>query len=204
MLENTFMASGNEYGIDYAELIHEAGQAADISPFFIAAKIIQEMGPQGQSLLAHGELPDYEGIYNFYNIGATPNPEVENGALINGARFASLGKDPSTEELDDEEKRWLIPWNSPERAITGGAIWIADRYVAIGQDTLYGQKFDLIADPDYSYASTLRIFRWLGLKGAEHIEHTTILSFCQNHSFLKYLYLLICRRKLLNGLDQIY
>jgi beta-N-acetylglucosaminidase len=179
MLENTFMASGNEYGIDYAALIHEAGQAADISPFFIAAKIIQEMGPQGQSLLAHGELPDYEGIYNFYNIGSTPNPEVENGALINGARFASLGKDPSTEELDDEEKRWLIPWNTPERAITGGAIWIADRYVAIGQDTLYGQKFDLIADPDLflrQYAQNIQMAWAEGRRTYRAYDNLELLS----------------------------
>ncbi|NLW10635.1 MAG: hypothetical protein GX028_01290, partial [Clostridiaceae bacterium] len=148
MLENTFMSAGNDDGIKYADMIYQAGNEADISPFFIAAKIIQEMGPQGQSLLAHGELPGYEGIFNFYNIGSTPNPEVENGALINGARFAQFGKDPTTEELDEEEQRWLIPWNTRQKAITGGAIWIADRYVSIGQDTLYGQKFDLVADPD--------------------------------------------------------
>lgn len=148
MLENTFMAADNPEGLDYADMIYQAGSQADISPFFIAAKIIQEMGPQGQSLLAYGKLDGYEGIYNFYNIGSTPNPEVENGALINGARFAQYGKDPTTEELDEEEERWLIPWNTPQKAITGGAIWIADRYVAIGQDTLYGQKFDLVADPD--------------------------------------------------------
>lgn len=148
MLENTFMSADNAEGLDYADMIYRAGQQADISPFFIAAKIIQEMGPQGQSLLAYGNLPEYEGIYNFYNIGSTPNPEVENGALINGARFALYGKDPTTEELDEEEQRWLIPWDTQQKAITGGAIWIADRYVAIGQDTLYGQKFDLIADPE--------------------------------------------------------
>lgn len=148
MLQGSFMASGNPQGIDYAPIIQQAGIQAGISPYFIAAKIIQEMGLQGQSMLAHGTLPGYEGIYNYYNIGSTPNPEVENGALINGARFAQFGRDPETAELDEDEQTWLIPWNSPERAITGGAVWIAQRYVSIGQDTLYGQKFDLIADPD--------------------------------------------------------
>lgn len=132
-------------GIDYAGLIMAAGQEAGISPYYLAAKIIQEMGRQGQSPLAFGQLPGYEGLYNFYNIGATPDPGVENGAQINGARFALYGRDAGQGEITAEESAWLLPWNTPERAIKGGARWIAERYVRIGQDTLYAQKFDLIA-----------------------------------------------------------
>lgn len=145
ILKGSFMESGKS-SIDYAGLILEAGIDADISPFFIAARIIQEMGLQGQSPLATGTLDGYAGVYNFYNIGATPNPDVPNGARINGARFALFGREPDKGEITPDEEAWLLPWTTPQRAITGGARWIAGRYVAIGQDTLYGQKFDLVAE----------------------------------------------------------
>lgn len=144
ILRDTFMEAGNPENIDYAELLIRAAQQADISPFFLASKIIQEMGRLGQSPLAFGQLEGYEGAYNFYNINSIPNPEVPDGARINGARFALYGSNPDTGELSPQEQAWLLPWNTPERAIAGGAIWIAERYVRIGQDTLYLQKFDLI------------------------------------------------------------
>ncbi len=145
ILKGSFMESGRS-DLDYAALILEAGQDADISPFFLAARIIQEMGREGQSPLSSGSLTGYSGVFNFYNIGSTPNPEVPDGALINGARYALYGRNPDQGEITPDEAAWLLPWTSPRRAIIGGARWIAERYVAIGQDTLYGQKFDLIAE----------------------------------------------------------
>ena len=61
------------------------------------------------------------GYYNFYNIGSTPDPDIENGALINGARY-SMGRDPEDQEITEEESALLLPWDSVENAITGGAI----------------------------------------------------------------------------------
>ncbi|MCK9252545.1 MAG: cadherin-like beta sandwich domain-containing protein [Clostridiales bacterium] len=159
ILENSFMAAGASE-IDYAALILEAGRDADISPFFIASRIIQEMGRQGQSTLSSGTLPGYEGVYNFYNIGATPNPDVPDGARINGARFALYGRKPDEGEITPDEEAWLLPWTTPRRAIIGGARWIAERYVAIGQDTLYGQKFDLVAEDGlyiHQYAQNIQM-----------------------------------------------
>ena len=160
VLANSFMAEGNAQGIDYAALILQAGQTAGISPYFLGAKIIQEMGRQGESLLANASLPGYEGVYNYYNIGSTPNPGVTNGALINGARFALYGRLPDEKEITPEEAVWLLPWKTPEAAIAGGAIWIAQRYVSIGQDTLYLQKFDLIDDGSlftHQYAQNIQM-----------------------------------------------
>ena len=160
VLANSFMAAGNTQGIDYASLILKAGQTAGISPYFLAAKIMQEMGRQGESLLATGSLPGYEGVYNFYNIGSTPNPSVTNGALINGARYALYGKLPDEQVITPEEELLLLPWKTPEAAITGGAIWIAQRYVSIGQDTPYLQKFDLIDDGSlftHQYAQNIQM-----------------------------------------------
>ena len=144
MLRGTFMESGNRQGIDYAPLLVLAGRRADISPFFLAARVIQEMGRQAESPLATGSLSGYPDIYNFYNIGSTPNPEVPDGARINGARYAMFGVNPDQGEISEQEAAWLIPWNTPQRAMIGGALWISERYVQVGQDTLYLQKFDLI------------------------------------------------------------
>jgi len=160
IIGNSFMADGNSQGIDYASMLIQAGETAGISPYYIAAKIIQEVGRTGESLLASGTLPGYEGVYNFFNIGSTPNPSVENGALINGARFALYGRQPDLQEITEDEAIWLLPWNTPERAITGGAIWIAQRYIQIGQDTLYLQKFDLIDDGSlytHQYAQNIQM-----------------------------------------------
>ena len=160
VIGNSFMADGNSQGIDYASLLIRAGETAGISPYYLAAKIIQEVGYNGESLLASGTLPDYEGFYNFYNIGATPNPSVVNGALINGARYAQYGRLPDEQEITEDEAALLLPWNTPERAITGGAIWIAQRYIQIGQDTLYLQKFDLIDDDSlytHQYAQNIQM-----------------------------------------------
>ena len=148
LLRDTFMGSSEDA---YDEWLMEAGVQAEISPYFITSRILQEMGRDGVSMLAHGTLPDYEGVFNYYNIGSTPNPEVENGALINGARYALWGTEPDKREITPSEARYLLPWDSKEKAIIGGAKWIAARYIHVGQDTLYFQKFDVIANEDGLY-----------------------------------------------------
>jgi beta-N-acetylglucosaminidase len=145
MVRNSFLESEKP---DYTDILFEAGQEAGISPYFLASRIIQEMGRKGLSKLASGTLEDYEGYYNFYNIGSTPNPSVEDGAIINGARYAQWGRNPDERQLTEEELAILLPWTSPELAIRGGALWIASSYVDIGQDTLYFQKFDVIDNED--------------------------------------------------------
>jgi beta-N-acetylglucosaminidase len=136
---------------DYASILLAAGQESGASPYFLASRIIQEMGRDGISELSSGTLPGYEGYFNFYNIGSTPDPDIENGALINGAKFAMWGRDPLLEELLDEEKALLLPWTSADLAIRGGALWIASSYIDIGQNTLYFQKFDVVANDDGLY-----------------------------------------------------
>jgi len=133
---------------DYPKILFAAGKEAGISPYFLASRIIQEMGRNGHSKLASGTLEGYEGYFNFYNIGSIPNPEVQDGALINGARYAQWGRKPDERELTEEELALLLPWTSPELAIRGGALWIASSYVDIGQNTLYFQKFDVIDNED--------------------------------------------------------
>ncbi|MBN1775638.1 MAG: cadherin-like beta sandwich domain-containing protein [Clostridiales bacterium] len=145
MVRDSFLDSKDP---DYPDILFNAGREAGISPYFLASRIIQEMGRNGHSKLASGTLEGYEGYFNYYNIGSTPNPEVQDGALINGARYAQWGRKPDERELTEEELALLLPWTSPELAIKGGALWIASSYVDIGQDTLYFQKFDVIDNED--------------------------------------------------------
>ncbi len=149
IVDGSFMSDTSEY--DYSQIIYDAGQTANVSPYFLASRILQEMGYNGESDLCHGTLEGYEGYYNFYNIGSTPDPEIQNGALINGARYAQWGQDPDGQSISSEEASIMLPWNSVDRAITGGALWIASRYTAAGQDTLYFQKFDVINNEDGLY-----------------------------------------------------
>jgi len=133
---------------DYPEILLQAGREAGVSPYFLASRIIQEMGRKGESMLSKGTLPGYEGYYNFFNIGSTPDPDVENGALINGAKFSMWGSDAKAKVITPEEQALLLPWTSPDLAIRGGALWIALSYIDVGQDTLYFQKFDVINNAD--------------------------------------------------------
>jgi len=143
IIRGSFMDGSPDY--DYAQIIYEAGENAGVSPYFLASRIIQEMGYSGESALSRGDLTGYEGYYNYYNIGAYATTEP-GGAVINGAKYAQWGKDWEGQEITDTEAAYLLPWTSVERAIKGGAIWIATGYIDKGQNTLYFQKFDVLDD----------------------------------------------------------
>ena len=115
--------------INFAEAIMEAGTSSGVSPYYLAARIRQEIGVNGSDSI-YGTYKGYEGYYNFYNIGANSGTDP----IGNGLKYASnttMGK-------------YLLPWNDPAKAIKGGAIWIATNYISVGQDTLYFQKYDVV------------------------------------------------------------
>lgn len=147
IIKGSFMDT-NDY--DYATVIYEAGKEAGVSPYFLASRIIQEMGYSGESALCRGDLTGYEGYYNYYNIGAYATTEP-GGAVINGAKYAQWGRDWEEQEISDTEASYLLPWTSIDKAIKGGAIWIASGYINKGQNTLYFQKFDVLDDGTEKY-----------------------------------------------------
>ncbi|MCR4556859.1 MAG: hypothetical protein K5779_03445 [Saccharofermentans sp.] len=148
IIRGSFMDGSADY--DYAELIYAAGEKAGVSPYFLASRIIQEMGYNGESALCRGDLSDFEGYYNYYNIGAYATTEP-GGAVVNGAKYAQWGREWEAQEITDTEASYLLPWTSVERAIAGGAIWIATGYIDKGQNTLYFQKFDVLDDGTDKY-----------------------------------------------------
>lgn len=129
ILSGTFMinqiANGDGTMLDYATAFMEIGQSSGVSPYHLASRVRQEQGVNGTSKLISGTYPGYEGYYNYFNIGAYGTGDT---VYINGLGYA---KDKG--------------WNTRYKALQGGAEFIGKSYIAVGQDTLYTQKFDVIA-----------------------------------------------------------
>ena len=123
----------------YSDLIYAAGTTSSVSPYHLASRIKQEVGPFLSHSSISGTVSGFEGLYNFYNIGATSSSEPM-GAIKNGLRYARDGKGASQAIKD----KYRIPWNTKERAITGGGIFIGNSYIASGQNTIYLQKFHVV------------------------------------------------------------
>jgi len=122
--------NNSEYeDITFSEAIMNAANSSGVSPYYLAARIRQEVGVNGSDSI-YGTYKGYEGIYNFYNIGANSGEDP----IGNGLKYAS----------NETMGKYLLPWNDPAKAIKGGAIWIAANYIAVGQDTLYFQKYDVV------------------------------------------------------------
>ena len=122
----------------YSDLILKASKTSYVSSYHIASRIKQEVGPFLSHKSISGDVPGYKGLYNFYNIGATSSSEPL-GAIKNGLRYARDGNGAS----ESTKKKYLIPWNTKEKSITGGAIFIGSSYINKGQNTIYLQKFDV-------------------------------------------------------------
>lgn len=121
----------------YSELIWNAAIYSGVSPYHLASRIKQEVGPFLSHNSISGTVSGYEGLYNFYNIGATSSTQPL-GAIKNGLQYALNGKGRlSSEEIQNQ----LLPWNTKERAIKGGAVFIGKSYIIAGQNTIYLQKF---------------------------------------------------------------
>ena len=140
ILGNTFMKGNYSYRTgkaknkkkitkNYAETFMEAGRTNNINPYFLAAKCKNEVGVKGSGSTS-GKYPGYKGYYNFFNIGAGDSSSGQ--AIAKGLRFAK------------KKGSYQRPWNTPYKSISGGASYIAKEYVAVGQNTLYLQKFSVM------------------------------------------------------------
>ena len=127
ILKGTFMYNAECGDIaTYGEALVKAGKEAGASPYMLAARIKMEQGAKGNKL-AHGTVPGYEGYYNHFDIGAYAHDGRT--AIVNGAIYAK------------NEKR---NWNTPYKAILGGAQFLVKNYISVGQNTLYLQKYDVV------------------------------------------------------------
>ncbi len=139
IIEGTFLANTYEpdendendvrCGGNFAQVILEAGSKANVSPYVLAATILQEQGrgvPEDKiAELVRGTTKGHEGIYNFYNIGASGDTHQD--VINNGFAYAERAG-----------------WNSRYNAIVGGAAWYASGYLSNRQDTYYYKDFNVL------------------------------------------------------------
>lgn len=120
MLKGSFLEEDK-----YIDCIMSACQAYGVSPYYVVARIIQEQGKTGSTLTkGEGYNGNYVGYYNVFNIGASGSTKEK--VILNGlAKAQKYG------------------WTSLELSIKGGIEILVQKYIAIGQNTLYFQKFDV-------------------------------------------------------------
>lgn len=136
-VKNSFLSgSVNIDGANYTyvDLIMQASQETQVSAMHIVVTIFQEIGrgtrqadgsyslPKGVT----GTVPGYEGLYNFFNYGASDG----SGAVERGL-----------------EKARSLGWTNPKIALINGTkVALADNYINKGQNTKYFYKFDVVGN----------------------------------------------------------
>ena len=120
MLSGTFLDNST-----YVNTIMTACEQNNVNPYYVVARILQEQGKSGSTLSkGNGYNGQYVGYYNVFNIGASGNsPET---IILNGLKRAQKEG-----------------WSSLELSLSGGIKILAKSYIAVGQNTLYLQKFDV-------------------------------------------------------------
>ena len=106
-----------QYGFT-ANLFVKAGANNNTSPVFLASRARQETGSGGAAVNGQSSLGK---VYNPFNIGAYGGTDP----LYNGLVYAKAQG-----------------WNTPEKAINGGAASLAKYYINQGQYTTYYQRFN--------------------------------------------------------------
>ncbi|MBP3707442.1 MAG: SH3 domain-containing protein, partial [Clostridia bacterium] len=109
----------------YAQVVMDASKEAGISPYHLASRIVLEQGKNSTpGSTARGTYTGYQGYYNFCNVNASGNTTAT--VISNALTYAKNNG-----------------WTDPEASIKGGAKFIAKSYIAVGQSTLYLQKYDV-------------------------------------------------------------
>ena len=111
-------------GESIANALIQAGKNANLDPYFIASRLIQEQGRDGTTL-SKGYQYNEKIVYNPFNIRAVGNSSKE--IIENAARYA-----------------YEQGWDTLEKAIIGGVEFLKEEYINVGQNTLYLQKFDVV------------------------------------------------------------
>ena len=113
----------------YVDIIMDAAAQSGVSPYVLAAMILQEQGTNGGSPLISGNYSGYPGYYNFFNVEAYQSGSMS--AIQTGLRYAS------------QSGSYGRPWNTVEKSIIGGAQNYGDNYVKAGHNTFYLKKFNV-------------------------------------------------------------
>jgi len=139
ILKGSFMEGSyvdtDGWAATYTEAFIYAAEQSGVSPYHLASRALQELGYEGSSSVS-GTVEGFEGIFNFYNIGATSS----GNPILKGLEFAS--------QINTD---YFMPWNTKWKSIAGGALYLGKRYINVGQDTLYLQKFNVQGTNPYNH-----------------------------------------------------
>ncbi len=115
-----------------AKAFKDAGYEFGVNEIYLIAHALHETG-YGRSELAKGVKVNGVTVYNFFGIAA-----YDGSAVVSGSQYA-----------------YNKGWTTPEKAIRGGAEWIANNYIKRGQDTLYKMKWNPDAPATHQYATDI-------------------------------------------------
>ncbi|GGB02478.1 autolysin [Macrococcus hajekii] len=150
------------------QAFHDAAREADVNEIYLISHALLETG-KGRSELAKGIKVNGKGkidsqgtpYYNFYGVGA-----YDHAPVAEGARYAQQQN-----------------WDTPEKAIQGGAQFIADEYLSReNQYTLYTMRFNPVDPGRHQYATDVmwahhnarqmaQYYRQLGIEGQFFTRH---------------------------------
>lgn len=115
--ERILSGKGSLQGL--ASTFIKAGNTYGINELYLISHALLETN-KGKSQLAQGVQINEKTVYNMFGIGA-----YDQTAVTSGAQFA-----------------YNAGWFTPEKAILGGAQFIANGYINAGQDTLYKMRWN--------------------------------------------------------------
>ncbi|MDW7659436.1 MAG: cadherin-like beta sandwich domain-containing protein, partial [Bacillota bacterium] len=179
ILRNSFMSNTSfDYvnpetqataSMTYSDAFIAAAAFSNVSPYHLSARSLVEVGSSGsasvtglfsEALAARG-LPvtyEYDGYYNFYNIGASASTEPL-GNVRNGLEYAKYGPDRNPEQTAADDDR-LIPWNDRRRSIVGGSFDIGIRYINASMNPVNLVEINGVAYPKYADQNTIYLQKY--------------------------------------------
>lgn len=132
------------------------GVTKTINPMHLASRSRVEIGndPNVGGLRVNGNYPylyrnnSLKGYYNFFNIGSYADAYT----TIASARGMGYAAGPNCIGCGFEST-YGRPWDSPEKAINGGAQFLIKKYIDNNQDTIYLQKFNVVPKDGKTFAN---------------------------------------------------
>ncbi|RQW66905.1 autolysin [Listeria sp. SHR_NRA_18] len=137
---NQKILAGKGILADKGASFNQAAVLSNINEIYLISHALLESG-NGSSQLANGvTVSTVDGlpvtpkkVYNMYGIGA-----IDSNPLVGGSEYA-----------------YKQGWDTPEKAIIGGAAFVAQNYVSKGQDTLYKMRFNPANPGVHLYATDI-------------------------------------------------
>ena len=135
----------NEILLAEADTFYKAGKKYDISPLYLASKSFAELGTS--TFMMDGHKFTYGGIkykdcYNAYNIGAS-----DSLGAVGGLIYANGGK-ASKNYAAGPNKTYGRKWDTPAKAVRGGARYLNSSYIKNNQATAYTEHFNVLNGMD--------------------------------------------------------